>query len=238
MFARLLALVCLGGFGIVICRSEPVTLPNRKVVVYLQDEASQPTGPVVAMKREVASLLTEAGYTIEWREHGSSTETDGFLTVLELRGVCETPDHRAVESVLPGAKLASTAVTDGRILPFSWVNCETLTQFLTPVIMDQPDARREFLYGRAMGRVVAHELYHILSNEPGHDEGGVAKPSFTTRDILADQFNFNHATLAKLEARPASPASDDPPVLFEQSSGPSLVVLQESVRPAKRSVLR
>ena len=82
--------------------------------------------------------------------------------------------------------------------------------------MDQPDGRREFLYGRAMGRVVAHELYHILSNEPGHDEDGVAKPSFTTRDVLADQFNFNHATLAKFQARPASPATYDPPANFEE----------------------
>ena len=219
MFARLLALVCLGGFGIVTCRSEPVTLPNRKVVVYLQDEASQPAGPVAAMKREVASLLTEAGYSVEWRQHGNSTETDGFLTVVELRGVCQTPDHRAVESVSSGAKLASTAVTDGRILPFSWVNCKTLTQFLTPVIMDQPGARREFLYGRAMGRVVAHELYHILSNEPGHDVAGIAKPSFTARDVLADQFNFNHATLAKLEPMPASSATFDPPVFSQESSG-------------------
>lgn len=219
MFARLLALVCLGGFGIVTCRSEPVTLPNRKVVVYLQTDASQSTGPVGAMKREAASLLAEAGYTIEWREHGSSTETDGFLTVVELRGACETPDHSAVPSVLPGAQLASTAVTDGRILPFSWVNCKTLTQFLTPVIVDQPGTRREFLYGRAMGRVVAHELYHILSNEPGHDEDGVAKPSFTTRDILADQFNFNHATVAKFQARPAPAASFDPSDLDEESGG-------------------
>ncbi|MBZ5672698.1 MAG: hypothetical protein LAP61_00470 [Acidobacteriia bacterium] len=219
MFARLLALVCLSSFGIVTCRSEPVTLPNRKVVVYLQADASQPTGPVAAMKRETAALLAEAGYTIEWREHGSSTETDGFLTVLELRGVCEAPDHSAVPSVFPGAKLASTAVTDGRILPFSWVNCKTLTQFITPVITDQPDTRREFLYGRAMGRIVAHELYHILSNEPGHDEDGVAKPSFTTRDVLADQFNFNHATLAKFQARPVSAASFDPSDLSEESGG-------------------
>ena len=219
MFARLLALVCLGGFGIVTCRSEPVTLPNRKVVVYLQADASQSTGPMVAMKHEAASLLAEAGYAIEWREQGSSTETDGFLTVLELRGVCETPDHWAVESVLPGAKLASTAVTDGRILPFSWVNCKTLTEFLTPVLMDQPDTHREFLYGRAMGRIVAHELYHILSNEPGHDEDGVAKPSFTTRDVLADQFNFNHATLAKFQARPVSAPSFDPSDLSEESGG-------------------
>jgi hypothetical protein len=83
--------------------------------------------------------------------------------------------------------------------------------------MDQPDTHREFLYGRAMGRIVAHELYHILSNEPGHDEDGVAKPSFATRDVLADQFNFNHATLAKFEARPVSAASFDPSDLSEES---------------------
>ena len=224
MFARLLALVCLGSFGIVTCRSEPVTLPNRKVVVYLQASASQSPGPVAAMKREAAALLEEAGYAIEWREQGSKSETDGFLTVLELRGVCQTPDRLAAKSVLPGAQLASTAVSDGRVLPFSWINCATLTQFLTPVLMDQTGVRREFLYGRAMGRIVAHELYHILSNEPGHDEGGVAKPSFTARDVLADQFDFDHATLVKLQAIPALDASAlddslDESVPSEESEG-------------------
>jgi hypothetical protein len=47
----------------------------------------------------------------------------------------------------------------------------------------------------------------------------VAKPSFTTRDILADQFNFNHATVAKFQARPAPAASFDPSDLDEESGG-------------------
>lgn len=131
------------------------------------------------------------------------------------------PDHSAAQSVPGGAKLASTAVTDGHILPFSSVDCKTLTQFLAPLLIGQPDARREFLYGRAMGRVVAHELYHILSNEPGHDEEGVAKPSFTPRDVLADQFNFNHATLAKFQPRPAESGGYDSSELLEESSGDS-----------------
>jgi hypothetical protein len=38
--------------------------------------------------------------------------------------------------------------------------------------------------GRALGRVAAHELYHVLGNTQSHGEAGLAKPSFGTVDLL------------------------------------------------------
>ncbi len=204
MFARLLALVCLGCFCTVICRSEVVRLPERKLVVFLRGETPAPAGSVSEMKLEVQSLLHQMGVSVEWRSSADGLEVDGKVAVLELRGVCEGASKLGSLTVITGERLASTAVSDGNILPFSWINCDTLNRFLSPVLEGQAEDRREFLYGRAMGRLAAHELYHVLSNTPGHDGFGVAKPSFTTHDVLTDQFDFDQNTLARLKSMPTA----------------------------------
>ena len=202
MFARLLALVCLSCFCTVICRSELVRVPERKLVVFLSGETPAPAGSVSEMKLEVQSLLHQMGVSVEWRSSGDSLDVDGKLAVLELRGGCQGASQPGSPTVITGESLASTAVSDDTILPFSWINCETLNRFLTPVLLGQTGDRRDFLYGRAMGRLAAHELYHVLTNTPGHDGFGVAKPSFTTHDVLTEHFDFDQNTLSRFTSAP------------------------------------
>jgi hypothetical protein len=49
-----------------------------------------------------------------------------------------------------------------------------------------------------MARVVAHELYHVLSQDHGHAEDGVGKPAFGTSDLLANRFVFASASRDRL----------------------------------------
>ncbi len=202
MFARLLALVCLLQFGLCIGRSEPVLPPAHPLVVYLTGKQS--TSAVDAMKSEVDELMGTAGYTVEWRGvEEASQVTDAPLVVMELRGTCVPPQNLGrVEPLTSSESLASTAVENGRVLPFSWVNCDTLTRMLASSLNKKDREIRTHMYGRAMGRIVAHELYHILANERDHASAGVTKPCFTTSDVLAEQFNFDNATLAKLRPQP------------------------------------
>jgi hypothetical protein len=58
--------------------------------------------------------------------------------------------------------LATTTITDGQVLPFSSLNCGALTNSVSAALAKEAGARRDFLYGRAMARVVAHEFYHVL----------------------------------------------------------------------------
>ncbi len=85
----------------------------------------------------------------------------------------------------------------GKILPFSWINCETLTEMLAPSLSGKESGQRDFLYGRAMGRLLAHELYHTLSNKRGHSESGVGKATFSANDVLAERFTFDRSVLAQ-----------------------------------------
>lgn len=204
MFARHLAVLCIVlGFGPFIGRADPVSSPDRRVAVYLQKEPSRQIDRTVPyMQRELEALMQTAGYRVEWKVLGShSSEDESAISVVELRGSCAAPEGNIhLKPVQNGASLASTAVDGPQVLPFSWINCETLTQMLAPLLSGMDSPHRDFLYGRAMGRLLAHELYHLLANTREHAEAGVGKSAFSAKDLLSEHFAFEGSTLAGFSA--------------------------------------
>jgi hypothetical protein len=205
VFALLLALCCLlitvvsPGWA---ASLRPAT--TAKLAVYLKTEASQSVRPLDSMKRELSRLMQTAGYELEWRgPQDSHIDTGAFLAVVELRGNCEAPSgNLAPGSALPGmADLASTFISDGQVLPFGWVNCGNVTKFLAPALLDQPGARGDFMLGRAIGRLIAHEVYHMLMQTREHTRNGISKPGFTPADLTANSFEFDGAALSQLQRR-------------------------------------
>ncbi|HEY4361221.1 MAG TPA: hypothetical protein VGN17_09640 [Bryobacteraceae bacterium] len=171
--------------------------------MYLTTLPHQPLQPIQEMQREVNTLLQSAGYRVDWRQKGESSQSveGASVAVLQLRGVCQVPENPgAVEPLTKNVSLASSAVVDGEVLPFSWLECETLTKMLSPFLALEPGAKRDFLYGRAMGRLVAHEFLHVLANSREHDHAGVGKPSFSARDVLSERFQFESASLLRTAA--------------------------------------
>jgi len=174
--------------------------------VYLRTGGNQPAAPLVEMKREVASLMSQAGYHVEWRSLDAprGEESDAsMLAVLELNGTCGlAAGYGAAERPLAGnTSLATTSITDKQVMPFSSLNCTALTRSVSATLGQDAGARRDFLYGRAMARVVAHELYHVLMRTAEHARGGVARSCFSTADLLTERFEFEGATLARLRSR-------------------------------------
>jgi hypothetical protein len=159
------------------------------------------------MEQEVESQIKTAGYQVEWRRLGAGSmgTEDGLVAVVELKGICQAPPPgTSVTEVEEGASLASTAVENGKVLPFSWINCGTITETLARSLFSVDSKQRDFLYGRAMGRVLTHELYHFLANETEHMHSGVAKSSFSARDLLGERFALEIPALLLMR-----PDSDD-----------------------------
>jgi hypothetical protein len=204
MSARRLAALCFVLiFGPCTGWADPVSSPDRRVAVYLQTGSSRETERSVSyMQRELESLMQTLGYTVEWKVLGRhSSEDESLIAVVELRGNCRPPEGNGyVEPAEDGASLASTAVDGDQVLPFSWIHCETLTRFLAPSLARTAPGQRDFLYGRAMGRLLAHELYHLLANTREHAEAGVGKSAFSARDLLGERFTFDGSTLAGFSA--------------------------------------
>lgn len=207
MFALRLAALCLLQFALL--RAGSGDPPASELLVQLRGDAGQPAHTLEIMKRELAPLMSAAGYRVAWRvAHEQSVSTPDTLVVVELRGSCGMP---AGSEPLGGAAdthtLATTASSDGVVLPFSAVNCGALTRVLAPYLASDAGARRDFLYGRAMARLLAHELYHILAHTRDHDREGIAKSHFSFTDLLTEQFEFEPTALARFQ----HPSADEGP---------------------------
>jgi hypothetical protein len=172
--------------------------PETPLNVYLTGSAP-PERILIHMRSELSRLMREAGYRIQWTDPRANefTSTDAVLAVVELRGTCEASGPAAAR-----AQLATTATSGGQIIPFSTVECASLNRLVSARLAGEPVARRDFLYARAMARLIAHELYHIILCTRDHGAAGISRPAFSASDLLTDRFDFEPATLAKL--RPAS----------------------------------
>src|SRR5579883_1032990 len=208
MYARAIAaafgcaLICLPVVG---AGDPPVTagLSGSELVVYLTPGANQSSPSLSFMRKETESLMRTAGYSVDWRDPKTrrAGEDAANLVFVDLAGACTVP-----MSPIPGApvpddnqpSLASTAVEDGVVLPFSRIDCAALTRLLSGMFAREAPARRTYLYGRAMGRLIAHELYHVLAQTRDHAAAGIGKPCFTASDLVTDRFEFESVALARL----------------------------------------
>jgi hypothetical protein len=190
-------------------------IPYTDLAVYLNADANQPSAPLENMKRELSSIMQAAGYRVVYGDprNPDTNSRVSTLVVLELRGSCGMPagNYRIERAVASGASLAETSVSDGVVMPFSYINCANLTRMIGPVLGDEPSAQRDYFYGRAMARVAAHELYHVMMGSRVHGHEGVAKPSFSVADLLNDGFEFDRIALVLLRQKAGEVSQAAPP---------------------------
>jgi len=208
MYARLLATLCLLPVSTFFAQADSAVPTGATLEVYVKGQESSTPDVLSAMNRELGSLMQPAGFRVVWRGVSDPPSSAGaeHLLMVELRGVCTAQflsmASTPLSSPLP---LASSSVADGKVLPFSWVDCTALNRFLAPVVSTPSQAEQDGLYGRSMARLLAHELYHILAQTDDHAPTGIAKARFSTADLLADHFDFEIFALNKL--RPPAPVA-------------------------------
>jgi len=159
---------------------------------------ADPARPIEHMKREIGPLLSSTGFRVEWRD-ADEVQSTGALAVVELRGTCGLPAGNLLVDSADPKELASTFLSEDTVLPFITVNCGAVTRLLGPALVTEAGARRDYLYGRALARVLAHELYHVLANTREHAHDGIAKANVTVSDLLGERFEFAPGSKVKLE---------------------------------------
>ena len=159
----------------------------------LYTEFQQPPAAAVmdAIRGETEAIMGRLGIGLEWRSLASATgsEVSVQLAVIRFQGRCDVSGlspHR----LQPGA-LGWTHESDGVILPFGAVDCDRIRTFLQADLLGVPAGDRDLVFGRAVGRVLAHELYHIFTRSPHHSPEGVGKAAYAVRDLLAGRFVFD-----------------------------------------------
>jgi len=188
LFLLCLMLGALPGFGE--NRQTPLA-PVAPIALYTHFDQEPPQGVVEALHDELDSIMTPLGMEFEWRSLNNvkGNELSVELAVLTFKGRCDVAGLSPHAASNPGA-LGWTHVSDGAILPFSDVDCDRIRSFIQKDLLMVRTPDREEALGRAIGRVVAHELYHIFANTVHHGACGVAKAAYSVQELLSDEFHF------------------------------------------------
>jgi hypothetical protein len=166
--------------------------------VYFKFEG--PVSPPVyaAMTKEMNALFAKTSLSFDWKRLEESSEFEAVpnLVVVRFRGDCRMthPTQPLDEQGI----FAWTAVSDGAVLPFSTVDCDRVRNAVSLALWGGDRARGDQAMGRALGRIVAHELFHLFTKSTSHGERGVARRALTGAELIAEGTAFTIEDLHRL----------------------------------------
>ena len=136
------------------------------------------------MERESGRILQSSGVKLDWHMLGDDPYASyPDLVVMTFRGACRyEPSAPSYDELGP---LAVTHTSEGEILPFGEVDCDHVVNLARDAMSDSDYTRADLLVGRAMGRVVAHELVHMLTKSAQHGTEGVEKPALSGKQLIS-----------------------------------------------------
>lgn len=199
---------------LMVCLALYAGAQNRNLALYAGEANGLSAAALRSAQRELDRILGPAGIDMVWKylELRKSSEQFDEVVVITFEGSCSDADLPAIQKAARKSAdevvLADSSVSNGRVLPFIRVDCGYLASMLASTLRPMAAPERDAAFGRALGRVIAHEIYHITGQTTEHQERGVAKASFSVHDLTAAAFEFDHGGVAQM--RPSAPASIPP----------------------------
>ena len=149
------------------------------------------------MKREVEAVMKPSGVPLDWRTRAEAADASfDNLVVVRFKGKC------VIEPVPflydERGPMAFTYSTDGVVQPFSEVACEKVTNAVRSAMFGSDFAKSDLLLGRALGRVLAHEVVHMLSGSGEHGHEGVARRSLSGNQLIAPELHLAPEDLERI----------------------------------------
>ena len=174
------------------------TIPEVAVIVQA-DETFSPQA-WQAMEAESKRIARQAGLRVRFVERSqAAAEQFNDLVVFRMKGRCEMDTLPALLDERGPFAWAFTA--DGNVLPFGEVKCDRVRESIKTALRPEDYRKADEIYGRALGRVVAHELYHMLANTTKHGKSGVAKHSLSAQQLISEKLDFGSSERAALEGK-------------------------------------
>jgi hypothetical protein len=175
----------------------PLQPPSKApLAIYYSFDTPTPDGVFTELESELDRILAPANLRVAWRStdtQNSGAEDFPNIVVFRFHGRCSFESSWTEEELAPdpgGLALARTEITDGRVLPFGEVDCGKLRHFIAPGVKSLDAHGRNAALGRAMARVSAHEIYHMLTGSETHAATGIARPAHSRAELTAQTFSF------------------------------------------------
>jgi len=207
---RVTAFLCAAAF-VVLCpfaspAADPGTKPVRNTTLLLQFEQAHSERTLQAVRGELENVMKDAGFTFDLRLFSELNPYSEFgdLVIVRLRGKCRV-DLTATSRPKEGA-LAFTHTSDGKMLPFVEVGCDRVANSIRPEMWGEQFRHSEELMGRALARVIAHEIYHIMTGS-SHGSTGIARHSLSGSQLISDKLHFDATDIDRMIAASASSGS-------------------------------
>jgi hypothetical protein len=150
------------------------------------------------MEREVEQILKPTGVTLAWRTRDEAANaTFNDLVVMTFKGSCMFSPVPVVYDEL--GPYAITRTTGGEVQPFGEVDCDHVASSLHTAMTGEDYGKADMLLGRALGRVVAHELVHMLTKSKQHGREGVEKSALSARQLIAESLPLSLFDIDRLQ---------------------------------------
>ena len=143
--------------------------------------------------------LAPSGINLAWKfgRELDGRAVNGALVLIHLRGECRS--GAPVPHPSSGSPtLGQTHIADGRILPIADVLCDAIRNLIDRDLRAALPGDSEVLLGRALGRVTAHELFHILLQTTTHSRDGLARAAQSASELLAPRSSFTRLDQRKI----------------------------------------
>ena len=179
---------------LVLCLSFCANAQTRTLALYARPARGLGVEASLFMRSELQQLLSSAGIDVVWKTLADRKSGENFelVAVAAFDGSCAPAETVSFPAV---ATLADTSIADGHILPFFRIDCPRLIGMLGSHVGPE-------VLGRALGRLAAHEIYHIVAQTTEHQDAGIAKAAFSIRDLTAPRFELDAWSVARM--RPPS----------------------------------
>lgn len=200
-----LALAALVGLAFAAPRSGGAGRPNPQITVVYQLAEDHSPAAFEELKRETTFLLRGTGFPIGFKSRSALGPADEFdnIVIVRFQGVC-----RMDAAPLPPRRerrLAWTHSSHGEVLPFSEVSCDAVRDFIRLAVGARPGLPPEMLFGRALARVLAHEIYHVLARTGRHGTQGLAQPALTAEELIGARLELHREDLLRVAAETGAP---------------------------------
>lgn len=173
--------------------------PGEVAVVVQADENFSPQA-WQAMQDETKRIAKQAGIRLNFIERSEAAGREfQDLVVFRMKGRCEMSNLPVLLD--ERGPFAWAFTSEGNVLPFGEVKCDRVRESVKTAIPSSDRHRADAIFGRALGRVVAHEIYHMLGNTTVHGKEGVARDALSPNQLVAERLDLGHHERATLAGR-------------------------------------
>jgi len=168
---------------------------NTTLILNFEQPHSERT--VAMVRSELGTVMQNAGYTFDLKlfsELGPWAEFNDLM-LIRLRGNCRMD---AAPTQKPSAgPLAMAHTSDGKVLPFVEVFCDQVRAVVRPVLWGDQFRETDELMGRALARVIAHEIYHVITGTK-HGSGGIARHALSGPQLISNELFFQPEDIERM----------------------------------------